>query len=177
MCVQNVRVRPNGVILKWNAVRRDEMWDRTKQLAASPGHHLYSPRPQSQLLSPASHHSPPPSSRRSFMSHSARTPMGPPQHDTVMGPPPVPAQVAQSGSQQKAKDADFAEKYRRLKRKYFELEEVSNRPSFSRFALCFGLLFAVFALTMAADQFYALRMTWQPLAETQGDCNTTTKLR
>ncbi|EIW59162.1 uncharacterized protein TRAVEDRAFT_147049 [Trametes versicolor FP-101664 SS1] len=49
--------------------------------------------------------------------------MGPPQHDTVMGPPPVPAQVAQSGSQQKAKDADFAEKYRRLKRKYFELEE------------------------------------------------------
>ncbi len=102
--------------------------------------------------------------------------MGPPQHDSVMGPPPVPAQVAQSGSQQKAKDVDFAEKYRRLKRKYFELEEVSNRCSFSRFGTSSGLLFVVFALTMAADQLHALRMTWQPLVETQGDCDTATKL-
>ncbi|KAI0631970.1 hypothetical protein C8Q77DRAFT_1218536 [Trametes polyzona] len=49
--------------------------------------------------------------------------MAPPPQDIVMGPPPVPAQVAQSTSQQKPKEPDFAEKYRRLKRKYFELEE------------------------------------------------------
>ncbi|KAH9889789.1 hypothetical protein C8Q73DRAFT_747570 [Cubamyces lactineus] len=49
--------------------------------------------------------------------------MGPNQQDIVMGPPPVPPQVAQSASQQKAKEPDYAEKYRKLKRKYFELEE------------------------------------------------------
>ncbi|KAI0369383.1 hypothetical protein BV20DRAFT_1036495 [Pilatotrama ljubarskyi] len=49
--------------------------------------------------------------------------MAPPPQDIVMGPPPVPSQIAQSASQQKAKEPDYAEKYRRLKRKYFELEE------------------------------------------------------
>ena len=53
--------------------------------------------------------------------------MGPPQ-DVVMGPPPVPAQGAPPQAAQKPpKDADVTAKYSRLKRKYFELEEVSDR--------------------------------------------------
>ena len=60
--------------------------------------------------------------------------MGPNQQDIVMGPPPVPPQVAQSASQQKAKEPDYAEKYRKLKRKYFELEEVSRLRRFTRFS-------------------------------------------
>lgn len=48
--------------------------------------------------------------------------MGPPaDRDIVMGPPPLPAPVAQ-----KPKDnQEIADKYRKLKRRYFELEEVS----------------------------------------------------
>ncbi|GBE85118.1 predicted protein [Sparassis crispa] len=49
-------------------------------------------------------------------------PMGPPQ-DMVMGPPPLPVQVAQPDPQKPKESQDVAEKYRRLKRKYFELEE------------------------------------------------------
>ncbi|KAI0670909.1 hypothetical protein C8Q78DRAFT_1069633 [Trametes maxima] len=49
--------------------------------------------------------------------------MGPPPPDIVMGPPPVPGQAPQPAPQLKSKEPDFAEKYRRLKRKYFELEE------------------------------------------------------
>ncbi|OBZ71282.1 hypothetical protein A0H81_08683 [Grifola frondosa] len=48
--------------------------------------------------------------------------MGPPQ-DIVMGPPPLPPQLAQSASQKSRESHDVAEKYRRLKRKYFDLEE------------------------------------------------------
>ncbi|OSD07349.1 hypothetical protein PYCCODRAFT_1430603 [Trametes coccinea BRFM310] len=125
---------------------REEMWDRTKHLPTSPRpllHHLYTPYPQSHpspspaIVVPVPHHQHltqlPPSSfpldylpisdHTSFMSHSGRTPMGPPQQDVVMGPPPVPPQVSQSASQQKSKEPDFADKYKKLKRKYFELEE------------------------------------------------------
>lgn len=43
-----------------------------------------------------------------------------------MGPPPLPAPVTQQGEQPKPKDSqEIAEKYRKLKRRYFELEEVS----------------------------------------------------
>ena len=48
--------------------------------------------------------------------------MAPPQ-DIVMGPPPLPLQAGQPGIV-KQKDPDIAAKYSRLKRKYFELEEV-----------------------------------------------------
>jgi hypothetical protein len=53
--------------------------------------------------------------------------MGPPaDRDVLMGPPPLPAPVTLQGEQQKPKDSqEIAEKYRKLKRRYFELEEVS----------------------------------------------------
>ena len=44
-----------------------------------------------------------------------------------MGPPPVPGQGTPQPAAQKSKDSDVGAKYSRLKRKYFELEEVSNR--------------------------------------------------
>jgi hypothetical protein len=50
----------------------------------------------------------------------------PPDRDVVMGPPPIPAPVPQQGSLQKPKESqEIAEKYKKLKRRYFELEEVS----------------------------------------------------
>ncbi len=68
------------------------------------------------------------------MSHTPRTPMGPPQ-DVVMGPPPLPPQAGQPATQKPPKEPDITAKYSRLKRKYFELEEVSRRvPSCSRAA-------------------------------------------
>jgi hypothetical protein len=43
-----------------------------------------------------------------------------------MGPPPLPAPLPQQNSQQKSKDTqEITEKYKKLKRRYFELEEVS----------------------------------------------------
>lgn len=54
--------------------------------------------------------------------------MGPPaDRDVVMGPPPLPPPVSQQAAeQQKPKDTqEITEKYRKLKRRYFELEEVS----------------------------------------------------
>lgn len=55
--------------------------------------------------------------------------MGPPQppdRDVVMGPPPIPMQ--QHGALQNPKDVqEVTEKYKKLKRRYFELEEVSIR--------------------------------------------------
>ena len=54
--------------------------------------------------------------------------------DIVMGPPPLPAQIAPASSAgARSKDSenqDVTEKYRRLKRKYFELEEVRRRSLF-----------------------------------------------
>ncbi|KAJ3556258.1 hypothetical protein NM688_g2126 [Phlebia brevispora] len=55
-------------------------------------------------------------------------PIHPPlDHDIVMGPPPLPTQIApalSAGARSKdGENQDVAEKYRRLKRKYFELEE------------------------------------------------------
>jgi hypothetical protein len=48
----------------------------------------------------------------------------PPDRDTVMGPPPIPIP---SPGPQKGKDGqDISEKYRKLKRRFFELEEVSE---------------------------------------------------
>lgn len=56
---------------------------------------------------------------------SSTSTMGPPpDRDILMGPPPVPAPPQQS-SQQKPKDTqEITEKYKKLKRRYFELEEV-----------------------------------------------------
>lgn len=59
--------------------------------------------------------------------HRSTSSMGPPpDRDVVMGPPPVPAPSSQQGAQQKPKDnQEIVEKYKKLKRRYFELEEVS----------------------------------------------------
>jgi hypothetical protein len=48
----------------------------------------------------------------------------PPDRDAVMGPPPVPPSAPSSPSKQKDSQ-DLSEKYRKLKRKYYDLEEVS----------------------------------------------------
>jgi hypothetical protein len=49
----------------------------------------------------------------------------PPDRDVVMGPPPVPSPLPQQNAQQKPKDTqEITEKYKKLKRRYFELEEV-----------------------------------------------------
>jgi len=57
---------------------------------------------------------------------STSTAMGPPpDRDIMMGPPPVPAPLP-SATHQKTKDGqEIVEKYRKLKRRFFELEEVS----------------------------------------------------
>jgi hypothetical protein len=55
--------------------------------------------------------------------------MGPPT-DVVMRPPPPPLPVAQQPPPAPPKDnQEIVDKYRRLKRKYFELEDV-RKPSF-----------------------------------------------
>lgn len=60
-----------------------------------------------------------PMSRR----RSTSSAMGPPpDRDTPMGPPPVPVP---SGPQKGMDGQDISEKYRKLKRRFFELEEVS----------------------------------------------------
>jgi hypothetical protein len=49
--------------------------------------------------------------------------MGPPlDRDIVMGPPPTPSPSHPPGQKD---NSDVTEKYRKLKRRYFELEEVS----------------------------------------------------
>ena len=51
--------------------------------------------------------------------------------DVVMGPPPIPPQIAPSSSvgarPKESESQEVTEKYRRLKRKYFELEEDVKR--------------------------------------------------
>ena len=56
--------------------------------------------------------------------------------DIVMGPPPLPPQLtntaSQASTQKSAKDSlDVSEKYSRLKRRFFEIEDVSLRSSIS----------------------------------------------
>jgi hypothetical protein len=52
--------------------------------------------------------------------------MGPPA-DVVMGPPPLPLPATQQSPPAPSKDnQEIVDKYRRLKRKYFELEDVSR---------------------------------------------------
>lgn len=57
--------------------------------------------------------------------------MGPPaDRDVIMGPPPIPAvqqmaQPMQPMQLQQHSEQDINEKYKKLKRRYFELEEVS----------------------------------------------------
>jgi hypothetical protein len=55
--------------------------------------------------------------------------MGPPA-DVVMGPPPLPLPATQQSPPAPSKDnQEIVDKYRRLKRKYFELEDVSRHRS------------------------------------------------
>lgn len=67
------------------------------------------------------------------MSRRSTSAMGPPpDRDVVMGPPPSSASTSASAAPnpQKLKETqDVTEKYKRLKRKYFELEEVSRLTS------------------------------------------------
>lgn len=73
------------------------------------------------------------------MSRSFRTAMAamsaPTDRDVVMGPPPLPPQVAQSTSGDSRTNQELPDKYRRLKRKYFELEEVCRVAAISVFGL------------------------------------------
>lgn len=73
--------------------------------------------------------------------------MAPPQ-DVVMGPPPLPPQ---GGPPQKHKEPDLAAKYSRLKRKYFDLEEVSNRVRFSSCSFHSASLVIVTSPLLARD--------------------------
>lgn len=70
--------------------------------------------------------------RSSAHNNNANPVMGPPpDRDTVMGPPPVPSptQPVPGQQQQKGKESgEIIEKYRKLKRRYFELDEVSFFP-------------------------------------------------
>lgn len=80
---------------------------------------LPSPSPSLSLL--VFHISPAAMSRR----RSTSTMGPPPDRDVVMGPPPIPAPLPQQSVQQKPKDShEITEKYKKLKRRYFELEEV-----------------------------------------------------
>lgn len=45
-----------------------------------------------------------------------------------MGPPPVPQPLAPSSLQNSKDQREFSEKYYKLKRKYWELEEVRTLP-------------------------------------------------
>lgn len=60
------------------------------------------------------------------MSRNSRAPMGPPQDIIMMGPPLLPSQTSQSTSDKSKDPQDVNEKYRKLKRKYFDLEEASH---------------------------------------------------
>jgi hypothetical protein len=66
----------------------------------------------------------------------------PSDKDIVMGPPPLPPQIAVSApvadsSKGREKDTtELAEKYKRLKRKYFELEEVRANTGTRPVAVC-----------------------------------------
>ena len=53
--------------------------------------------------------------------------------EVVMGPPPLPNQVSVSASNESRPrdNPDITEKYRRLKRKYFELDEVCRSSDLS----------------------------------------------
>lgn len=48
----------------------------------------------------------------------------PPDKDMLMGPPPAPLQLSNGSSSSKLRDPGLADKYSRLKKKYFELEQV-----------------------------------------------------
>jgi hypothetical protein len=67
---------------------------------------------------------------RPATSHTSTT-MGPPQdRDVAMGPPPPRLPSTQPPPPQATKDTpDVLEKYRKLKRRYFELEEVRRAPT------------------------------------------------
>jgi hypothetical protein len=70
-----------------------------------------------------------PMSRRRSSSFT-KTPV--PEKDVVMGPPPAPVSTQAAPAMQQP-NQDISEKYRKLKRRFFELEEVCNcLYSFSR---------------------------------------------
>lgn len=62
----------------------------------------------------------------------------PADRDVVMGPPPLPPQITLSGSgdSRSRETQETADKYKKLKRKYHELEEV-RAPS-----MCFSDVFS-----------------------------------
>ena len=56
-----------------------------------------------------------------------------------MGPPPVPPQPLTPSSLQNSKDQrEFSEKYYKLKRKYWELEEARSPSFFKKKIICFS---------------------------------------
>jgi hypothetical protein len=61
--------------------------------------------------------------------------MGPPPDRDVMGPPPTPSSSQHSPPPQIKDSPNIAEKYRKLKRRYFELEEVYSVLPFFFFRL------------------------------------------
>ena len=130
----------------------------------------------STLSSPSIQSSPHAMSIRA--SSSGNTPMGPPaDRDVVMAPPqfnpqqypPPPNQ--QAGVQQKPPQ-DYVEKYKRLKRKYFELEDVSvvrncgppaSTPPFSHIRLHLAMMCAFYRNSRKQSRSYCDLASAHPL--------------
>ena len=85
-----------------------------------------------------------------------------------MGPPPVPNQGPPQPPAQKGKEPDVAGKYSRLKRKYFELEEVSDRTCSCTLSRFLDAPRSLCVPESARDRLPMSPMTWHRSAETQG---------
>lgn len=104
--------------------------------------HGLSPRPAFSLSLLLSDRIPLPLLLMSRRSAPMLPPPPPADRDIVMGPPPVPPQPLTPSSLQNSKDQrEFSEKYYKLKRKYWELEEARSPSFFSKNNLFLNFFF------------------------------------